>query len=487
MHVHRSRRALLAVAGAVLLAGPVAPAEAAVSWRLPSSATKQLQRDLQPLRATEAAWRSYQNPARRPPGAPPAGSLGATPRQIAASNVIGDPAYWQAWWQRLSDRDGPTFMLPWPTDLVKPELLLPIAAIPSGGDAGAWPLRRALQDIRDVTYEYRGRTKTVAEYLRTTETDALVFLRNGELVAEAYANGYSATQPHQPWSVTKSFTSALVGIARDEGLISSLQDPIERYIPELAPTAWSGTTIQNILQMESGMEWDEGTADLKQNTQVRQWRDVWLDYVTDGRAGRDRNEFLMSLRRITPQGTVFSYNSGNTQVLAWLVERVYRASYAQVMSEKLWKPAGMQADASIITDRHGRAIASQGLYALPYDLARFGQLFLDGGRTPDGRQIVSEAWVAEATDLRNPASVAGGEYAYQWWANATDLRGFEASGFQGNKITVSPGSCTVAVRLGHSLGLAFTESGETEVELGGAEYDAMQGAVARALGGCAAG
>jgi CubicO group peptidase (beta-lactamase class C family) len=284
--------------------------------------------------------------------------------------------------------------------------------------------------------------------------------------------------------VTKSFVSTLVGIARDEGRISSLQDPIERYIPELAPTAWSGTTIQNILQMESGMEWDEGTADLKQNTQVRQWRDLWLDYVTNGRAGRDRNEFLVSLRRIAPQGTAFSYNSGNTQVLAWLVESVYRASFAQVMSEKLWKPAGMQADASIITDRHGRAIASQGLYGLPYDFARFGQLFLDGGRTPDGRQIVSEAWVAEATDLRNAASVAGGEYAYQWWANATDPRGFEASGFQGNKITVSPGSCTVAVRLAHSLGLVFTESGETEVELGGAEYDAMQGAVARALGGC---
>lgn len=485
MRAHRLRRVLPALAGAALFAAPAIPAEAA-SLRLPSSVMKQLQRDLQPLRATETAWRSYQNPSRALPGAPPPGSLGATPRQIAASNVVGDPAYWQAWWERLRDPDGPTFMLPWPADLVKPELLLPIAAIPSRRDPQAWPLPRAPQDISGVTYEFRGRTKTVAQYLRTTETDALVFLRNGRLAAEAYANGYSATQPHQPWSVTKSFVSTLVGIARDEGLISSLQDPIERYIPELASTAWRGTTIRNILQMESGMEWDEGTPDLKQNTQVRQWRDLWLDYVTNGRAGRDRNEFLMSLRRIAPQGTVFSYNSGNTQVLAWLVETVYRASFAQVISEKLWKPVGMQADASIITDRHGRAIASQGLYAVPYDLARFGQLFLNRGRTPDGRQIVSEAWIGEATDLHGPESMSDGQYAYQWWANATDPQGFEASGFQGNKITVSPGTCTVAVRLAHSLGLGLAESGETDVEMGGAEYDAMQGAVARALGGCAA-
>lgn len=489
MHVH-PHRALLAVAVAALLAAPAAPAHAASSWRLPSSMTKKLQRDLQPLRAIDTAWKSYQNPDRALPGAPPPGSLGATPRQIAASNVVGDPAYWQAWWQRLINQQGWHASLPWPADLVKPELILPISPIAKGPNT--WALERAPRDITQVSYTYKGHTRTVAQYLRTTETDAVVVLHDGRLVAESFANGYSATQPHQPWSVTKSFVSTLVGIALDEGRIASLADPIERYIPELAPTAWAGTTIRNILEMESGMEWDEGTADLKRNTQVLQWRDVWLDYVSNGKAGRDRNEFLMSLRRLAPQGTEFAYNSGNTQVLAWLVESVYGRSFTDIISEKLWQPMGMEADASIISDRHGRAIASQGLYSVAYDLARFGQLFLNGGRTPDGRQIVSEAWVREATNLRGPENMSDGEYAYQWWNNPADPTGFRASGFQGQFISVSPSACTVAVRLGHTLGIAqsppeYRAESPTEIEMNGGEFHAMLAAVNAELGGCPAG
>lgn len=263
MHVHLPRRALLAVAAVALLGGSAVPAEAASAWRLPSSVAKQLQRDLQPLRATEAAWKSYQNPNRALPGAPPPGSLGATPRQIAASNVVGDPAYWQAWWQRLTNTQGWRAGLPWPADLIKPELFLPISAIPKGPDT--WALEQEPRDITQVRYTHKGQTRTVAQYLRTTETDAVVILHDGRVAAEFYANGYSASQPHQPWSVTKSFVSTLVGIALHEGRIASLGDPIERYIPDLARTAWAGTTIRNILEMESGIEWDEDNLDLKKN------------------------------------------------------------------------------------------------------------------------------------------------------------------------------------------------------------------------------
>lgn len=489
MHVHRPRRALLALAGAALIAGPAVPAEAAPPWRLPSSVTKQLQRDLQPWRATETAWKSYQNPGRALPGAPPPGSLGATPRQIAASNVVGDPAYWQAWWQRLTNTQGWRASLPWPADLIKPELFLPISAISRGPET--WALEQAPRDITQVRYTHKGQTRTVAQYLRTTETDAVVILHDGRVAAEFYANGYSASQPHQPWSVTKSFVSTLVGIALDEGRIASLGDPVERYIPELARTAWAGTTIRNILEMESGIEWDEENLDLKQNHQVLQWRDVWLDYISNGRAGRDRNEFLMTLRRVAPQGTAFHYNSGNTQVLSWLVESVYGRSFTDILSEKLWRPMGMEADASIITDRHGRAIASQGLYSVARDLARFGQLFHNGGRTPDGRQIVSEAWVREATDLAGPENMSGGEYAYQWWRNEADPAGFSAVGFQGQFVSVSPGACTVGVRLGHSLAIAqsppeYRAESPTEIDQGGGEFHAMLAAVNAELGGCPA-
>jgi CubicO group peptidase (beta-lactamase class C family) len=501
MRTPRPWRPLAVALAAAAVVIPAAPASAgwAPKLRLPESATAKLQRDLQrsgqnlqrelqPLADTRAAWASYVSPGRAVPGAPPPGSLGASPRQIAASNVVGDPAYWQAWWERLTGTQGWQAGLPWPADLIKPELFLPISAVPKGG--AAWELEREPRDITGVSYTYKGRTRTVARYLRTTETDGLLFLHRGRLVSEDYGNGYGATQPHQPWSITKSFVSALVGIAVGEGRIVSLGDPIERYIPEIARSAWAGTTIRNLLEMESGMEWDETNLDLTKNTQVLQWRDMWTDYVSGGRAGRDRNEYLMTLRRIAPQGTTFHYSSANTQVLAWLLESVYGRSFVDVLSEKLWKPMGMEADASILTDRRGRAIASMGLYSVARDLARFGQLFLNGGRTPDGRQLVPEAWVRESTDLRGPENTSNGEYAYQWWANGADPAGYLAWGFQGNFIAVSPSACTVAVRLAHTLGLSEAPpgaEGPIEIEEGKGEFDAMLAAVNAELGGCPAG
>lgn len=486
------RFAGIALATAAVNLGGLTAAAPADAWMRVTQRITQppiaVPKPLQPIAQTASTAVSFVIPNAPTPIPPPSGSLGASPTQILFGNAttIGTPEYWQDKWQRLISPDGATFTLPWPADLIKPELLLPKAQIAKG--PATWPLARASRDLSAVRYTYRGQTRSVADFVRTTETDAIVFLHNGALAAEAYANGYSPAQPHQPWSVTKSVVSALVGIAQDEGRVGTLQAPIEHYIPALRGTAWAGTTIQNLLEMESGIEWTEDTPDLTTNTQVRQWAQVWLDYVSDGRAGMDRNEFLASLKRVDPQGTKFQYNSGNTQVLAWLLEAVYGTSFAQITSEKLWQPAGMQADASIITDRQGRAIASQGLYSIPYDLARFGQLFLNRGRTWDGRQLISERWVGESTNLASPSSTTG-NYAYQWWSNGADATGFQALGFQGNFIAVGPARCTVGVRLAHTLGLHVTTTPafSAGVEMHGGEWDAMQAAVNRALGDCATG
>ncbi len=134
-----------------------------------------------------------------------------------------------------------------------------------------------------------------------------------------------------------------------------------------------------------------GHAGARQSTRrSQQWIQAALDLVHERRARvRARNEFLKSLPRVAPQGTTFSYNSGNTQVLAWVAEKVYGKPFNQVIAEKLWQPTGMAGDARMLTDRVGDAIASQGLYSRIFDLARFGELYRNGGRTPDGRQVVS--------------------------------------------------------------------------------------------------
>lgn len=385
-----------------------------------------------------------------------------------------DPAYWAQFVHNALTTG--TFVLPKPVDAVKVEQVLPTAPVVNGGSV--YPLARKPVDLRELTYTWQGRTKTLAEYMRTSETDVTAFVHNGAIVSDLYENGWSAGVRHQPWSVTKSFVSALVGIAVGEGRVGSLQDPIERYIPDLASTNWKGTTLQNLLEMESGIHWDEGTPVLIVNTQVEQWIQIILDYFTDGLLGQTRNEFLASLPRVAPQGTKFSYNSGNTQVLAWMLERVYGKPFNEIISEKLWKPIGMAGDARVMTDRLGNAIASQGLYSRTFDLARFGELFRNGGRTPDGRQVVPAAWVRESTTMN---SISRGEYAYQWWSGPTP-GAYEASGFQGQKISVAPDRCLTGVRLSHTLGLtlqpAFT------IEAGGGEWGAVYRAVTARLGGC---
>lgn len=392
------------------------------------------------------------------------------------AEVMMDPAFWTQVTSNLLVSQ--TIVLPKPVDLVKPEAALPTVEVAAGGRP-VWPLpRRDVRGLDATTYTWQGRTKTLREFVTSTETDGVAFLHQGRIAGDLYANGWSADVRHQPWSVTKSFVSALVGIAHDEGRVRSLADPIESYIPELRGTAWEKTTIRNLLEMESGVHWDEGTPVLAINTQVQQWVQAALDLVTEGQLGQTRNEFLKALPRVAPQGTKFSYNSGNTQVLAWMLERLYGKPFNAVISEKLWKPVGMAGDARVMTDRVGDAIASQGLYSRIFDLARFGELFRQGGRTPDGRQIVSRAWVRESTTM---SALSKGDYAYQWWF--AGLPGsFEASGFQGQKISVAPAECVTGVRLSHTLG-AKLQNG-FEVEMGGAEWTEVYKAVAKRLGGC---
>jgi len=168
-------------------------------------------------------------------------------------------------------------------------------------------------------------------------------------------------------------------------------------------------------------------------------------------------------------------------VLAWLAETVYGKPFNAVISEKLWIPTGMQGDARMMTDRAGDAYASQGLYARIFDLARFGELFRNGGRTPDGRQVVSSSWVRESTAM---TSVSRGRYAYQWWSGEVP-GGFKASGFQGQKISVSPAHCLTGVRLSHTLGANLSNG--FAVEMGADEWGAAYRAVAARLGGCTPG
>ena len=265
--------------------------------------------------------------------------------------------------------------------------------------------------------------------------------------------------------MTKTFVSTLVGIALDQHRISSLDDPIDRYIPELKGTAWQGTTIRNMLLMRSGIQWDESTEEFDKNNQTQEWINLFLDDYTNGKMGKTRNAYLSSLPRVSPQGVKFNYNSGNPQVLSWMLEKLYGKPFNEILSEQLWKPLGMQHSADIMTDRTGAAIASQGLFAVPRDYARLGELLRNGGVAANGKRIVSASYVREATSLVPAYGAEGddfggyisrgdqvttGAYGFQLWNGARPGE-FQANGFQGQYITVDPKAGFTGVRLAHTV------------------------------------
>ncbi len=334
--------------------------------------------------------------------------VGTPPPQDAALGWLEDwtdPDYWSSYLQDAVLNSH--LNVPYPVDPVKPEAFLPNVPVHDGRRVSPLPVRH--RDLSRIRYTYGGQTKTIKQFVRTTRTDQVVLVRNGVVIGEFYADGFRRTTRHQAWSATKTFVAAIVGIARHEGLVRSLDDPIQRYIPRLRGTAWQGVSIRDILQMESGVHWDEDTPVLAVNTQVEEWRDLALDLETNGVLGKTRDEFLATLPPMGYEaGTEFHYNSGNTQVLAWMLERLYGTTFEKILQRKLWRPMGAAGDAVMTSDRVGGVIASHGLFARPVRLRPVRRAHARaGGKTSDGRRVLPRGWVKAMTTM---TKVSGGRY-----------------------------------------------------------------------------
>lgn len=302
-------------------------------------------------------------------------------------------------------QDGEYSIILLPMDATTVIVILPTEVVKS--DPAAPDMPDGKIDLSQVTYEVNGRTRTVEDFMNSGSTNSIAFAHNGKFIYEAYQNGFTEeTRPHM-WSVTKSVTTALIGIAVEEGLVDSIHDPIKKYIPEAAETVWEGVTIEDLLQMESGTYWVDVPVH-----QPEQLVLMGADFHSNGLYGMTRDEYLLKLTRVSPTGDHYRYNSGDCQMLAWLLENVYGQQYAKILSEKIWQPAGMQDDALVMTDRLGNTFASMGLMATTRDMLRFGELFRNGGRTLDGEQIVPEAWVAASHNYDK--ANGGGPRGYMW-------------------------------------------------------------------------
>lgn len=296
----------------------------------------------------------------------------------------------------------------------------------------------------DFTYAFGGKTYTAQDAMERTYTNALLIMKNGRIVTEIYRNGSNERTRFMGWSMTKSITSTLVGAALADGLIASLDDQIVKYLPELKGSGYDGVTVRQILQMRSGVDYEER-----------------YDFANPGIAASNHINALVknvvrfadaarTIKRAHKPGEVFAYKTIDTAVLGWLIERVSGGSVAAYTARKLWEPLGTEADGFYIMDGQpgtGREFSGAGYNATLRDWARFGQMMLDGGMA-NGKRVVSEDWVKAAQSPAGDENGPEGGYGYQWWTMANSPA-YSAIGLQGQYVYVDPASRTVVVKLSY--------------------------------------
>ena len=305
--------------------------------------------------------------------------------------------------------------------------------IPASDNPYTFPRR---DFVLPETFFFDGEQRLLSEELEHYKTDGLIVLHNGNLLYENYWNNNSATSKHIAFSVTKSFVSALVGIALDEGLIDNIKDPITKYLPDFKGTGYEGVRIKDILQMSSGVDFNEDYADPKS------------DINRFGRAtarGSSFRDFAKSLERGREPGTYHHYVSIDTQVLGFLLAEVTGMPLKEYLYKKIWNKIGMEDDAFFIVDNNGVEMALGGLNATLRDYAKFGELYLNRGKW-NGEQVVPASWV-DASHTNDGPHLKPGEselssspwgYGLQWWVPGFPDTDYTASGVYNQYIYIDP-------------------------------------------------
>lgn len=286
------------------------------------------------------------------------------------------------------------------------------------------------------TYTYEGKEKSIAEFIDETWTTGLIVLNGDTVTFEEYYRGNDAGSKAISWSVAKSFISALVGIAVEEGYIDSIEDPVTRYVPALAGSGYDNVPIKDVLEMSSGVRFDETYADFFSDIN-RMGRVLALNGSLDS--------FVASLENEREPGTFNHYVSMDTQVLGMVLREATGRNISSYLEEKIWKPVGMESDAYWLVDGDGMELAFGGLNVVLRDYARFGLLYLRGGALM-GRQIVPADWVKASVSPSEPHLLPGKRptsdwvlgYGYQWWIPEEPDGDFLAIGIYNQFIYVYP-------------------------------------------------
>jgi CubicO group peptidase (beta-lactamase class C family) len=288
-----------------------------------------------------------------------------------------------------------------------------------------------------LAWTFEGAGRTVDDYLARTPTTGLLIARGDTIFVERYQYGRTDRDRLTSFSMAKTVTAMLVGIAIAEGLIRSIDDLAGIYVRELAATEYGRTSVRHLLQMSSGVHFSEDYdghddfATLRANT-----------YRLQGAGGP--SALIPFNQRDVPPGTRFSYSSAETQVLGLVLARATGRPVAEYLEQKIWRPMGAEADATWLVDNAGQEATYGCLNAVLRDWARMGLLLAHDGDWR-GRQLIPASWVLEATTVREDQPHLGPGvatpifgYGYQTWILPTKRRMFLLWGVRGQRMFVHP-------------------------------------------------
>lgn len=333
-------------------------------------------------------------------GVPITGANRASLQQVGAAVLF--------WTQQQRDQNFPHMEKSFPVHVVK-----------SGGEV------RALPDGAPLPVP----AAALDAYIEHNNVAGLIVVQDGKVRLERYARGLTRDGLWTSFSVAKSFTSTLVGAAFRDGFIKSVAEPVTRYIPDLAGSAYDGVTIAQLLTMTSGVKWNEDYTDPQS--------DVARMLSGPVPAGMDPTvAYMRTLEREAAPGAKWVYKTGETNLIGVLVANAVKKPLANYLSETVWRRYGMEHDAYWMVDASGREVAGCCLSVSLRDYARMGQLAMEGG---DG--IVTAGWFGDATRAHAPIGRPGFGYGYQWWTYPQGR--FGGQGIFGQSITVDPSSRTV--------------------------------------------
>lgn len=319
------------------------------------------------------------------------------------------------------------------------------------------------------TFVYNGENHTMASFLIDSSATALVVIKGNDITYEGYYQGTKELDQRISWSMAKSFLSAIFGVAVTDGQIPDLNQAVSDYVPALKGSGYDGVSIKNVLQMSSGVYFNEDYSDF--NSDINRFGRVMA-------LGGSFDEFAASLTTEREQGTYMHYVSIDTHVLGMVLRAATGKSIVEYFDEKLWSKLGTEKDAIYLTDSTGEPMVLGGLNLISRDYARLGTLYRDFG-VLNGEQIIPAQWIEDSITPDAPHLMPGERdnsdttlgYGYQWWIPEQADGEFMALGIYGQYIYVNRKAGVVIVK--NSANRGFMDNHYESKDIAVAAYRAI--------------